>query len=170
MWAQWVLGHLTDSDVVGLLARCRAGLRQGGALVVKDNTASAADCDQCGGHYLLDEENAAVIRSHAHLKSLFKLAGLKLAQNATQTGCAPGCLDARAHTPPAPARTHALIHDRRVCVRMCAWADSPRTCTLYACTGCCPSTQPAHDDALMLRTGSGVCLIWPASSVEGRSL
>ena len=58
-----MLGHLTDTDVVGLLARCRAALRPDGVVVVKDNTASASECDQCGGKYLLDEENAAVIRS-----------------------------------------------------------------------------------------------------------
>ena len=83
VWAQWVLGHLTDTDVVGLLARSRVGLRPGGAVVVKDNTALPSDCD-VGGCYLLDKENAAVIRSHAHLRSLFKLAGLKMAKTAVQ--------------------------------------------------------------------------------------
>uniref|UniRef100_A0A7S2FMT8 Alpha N-terminal protein methyltransferase 1 n=1 Tax=Haptolina brevifila TaxID=156173 RepID=A0A7S2FMT8_9EUKA len=83
VWAQWVLGHLTDTDVVGLLARSREGLRPGGAIVVKDNTALPSDCD-VGGTYLLDQENAAVIRSHAHLRSLFKLAGLKMAKTAVQ--------------------------------------------------------------------------------------
>jgi protein N-terminal methyltransferase len=86
VWAQWVLGHLTDTDVVGLLSRCREALRPNGAVGVKDNTAAAADCDQCGGKYLLDEENAAVIRSHTHLKSLFQLAGLQLVRTETQTG------------------------------------------------------------------------------------
>jgi len=83
VWAQWVLGHLTDTDVVGLLARCRSGLRPSGAVVVKDNTAPPNDCD-IDGKYLLDTENAAVIRTHAHLRSLFKLAGLKMARSAVQ--------------------------------------------------------------------------------------
>ena len=87
VWAQWVLGHLTDTDVVGLLARCCAALRPGGAVVVKDNIAAKADCNQgTGRRYLLDEENAAVIRSEAHLKNLFKLANLKVVQAETQSG------------------------------------------------------------------------------------
>ena len=84
VWAQWVLGHLTDTDVVGLLNRCRAALRPGGAVAVKDNTALPSECDQCGNRYLLDEENAAVIRTHAHMRSLFKLAGLKLVRSEVQ--------------------------------------------------------------------------------------
>ena len=77
MWFQWVLGHLTDADVVALLERCRDALRPEGAVCVKDNNALKKDCDQCGGKYLIDEENAGVIRSHAHLLDLFARAGLK---------------------------------------------------------------------------------------------
>jgi protein N-terminal methyltransferase len=84
VWAQWVLGHLTDNDVVSLLGRCRASLRPNGAVVVKDNVALPSDCDQLGGKYLLDLDNAAVIRTHAHLRSLFKLAGLKMVRSELQ--------------------------------------------------------------------------------------
>ena len=86
VWAQWVLGHLTDTDVVGLLSRCRAALRPGGAVGVKDNTALPSECDQCGNRYLLDTENAAVIRTHNHMRHLYKLAGLKLVRSDVQTG------------------------------------------------------------------------------------
>jgi protein N-terminal methyltransferase len=84
VWAQWVLGHLTDTDVVGLLARCRTALRAGGVVVVKDNTALPSECDQGEGSYLLDTENAAVIRTHAHFRALFKLAGLRLVRSDVQ--------------------------------------------------------------------------------------
>ena len=84
VWAQWVLGHLTDTDVVRLLSRCRAALRPNGAVAVKDNTAVPSDCDQMGNRYLLDVENAAVIRTHAHMLTLYKLAGLKLARSEVQ--------------------------------------------------------------------------------------
>ena len=49
VWAQWVLGHLTDTDVVALLSRCRAALRPSGAVAVKDNTAAPSECDQVRG-------------------------------------------------------------------------------------------------------------------------
>ena len=84
VWAQWVLGHLTDTDFVGLLNRCRKALRPGGAVVIKDNAATPSQCDQGSGRYLLDEENAAVIRSHAHVRALCKLAGLKLLKSKVQ--------------------------------------------------------------------------------------
>ncbi|KAL3932200.1 MAG: hypothetical protein SGPRY_000798 [Prymnesium sp.] len=64
VWMQWVLGHLTDSDVIGLLSRCRRALKEGGVLVVKDNNAPPAMCIATKGRYILDEENAAVIRSY----------------------------------------------------------------------------------------------------------
>ena len=86
VWAQWVLGHLTDTDVVGLLHRCRLALRPDGVVAVKDNTAMPKECDQCGNRYLLDTENAAVIRTHNHMRHLYKLAGLKLVRSEVQTG------------------------------------------------------------------------------------
>ena len=84
-WLQWVLGHLTDTDVLGLLRRCRAALRPGGAIVVKENNAVPSDCEQ-RGRYTLDEPNANVIRSHAHHLALFKAAGLKVVRFKLQKG------------------------------------------------------------------------------------
>ena len=66
VWAQWILGHLTDRDVVALLASCRHALRPGGAVVVKDNNAAPADCARTGKRYALDEANHAVIRTYKH--------------------------------------------------------------------------------------------------------
>ena len=83
VWAQWVLGHLVDTDVVALLRRCRGALRRGGALYVKDNTCPASQCDW-DSKYLLDEENAGVIRTHAHLWALARQAGFKLGKTALQ--------------------------------------------------------------------------------------
>ncbi len=37
MWIQWVIGYLTDVDLVKFLRRCRAGLKSGGFIVIKDN-------------------------------------------------------------------------------------------------------------------------------------
>ena len=86
VWLQWVLGHLTDTDVVALLARCRAALRAGGAIVIKDNTAAPSECDAGNGNYLLDPGNAAVIRTIAHLRALSKRAGLRVVDAEQQFG------------------------------------------------------------------------------------
>lgn len=86
VWAQWILGHLTDRDVVALLERCRAALRPGGAVVVKDNNSAPADSAGTGGRYVLDEENHAVIRSYRHMRSLFAAAGLKVERVQRQEG------------------------------------------------------------------------------------
>lgn len=77
VWAQWVLGHLTDHDVVQLLTRCTAALRPGGAVCVKDNTCTPSHCER-GRKYHIDRQNAGVVRTHVHLRSLFRMAGLKL--------------------------------------------------------------------------------------------
>ena len=85
VWMQWILGHLTDTDVLGLLKRCRTALKPGGAIVVKENNAVPSSCEQ-NGLYTLDEANANVVRSHAHHCALFKRAGLKLQRFKLQGG------------------------------------------------------------------------------------
>ena len=94
VWAQWVLGHLTDRDVVALLRRCRGALRAGGALFVKDNVAPPSQCD-FEGKYLLDEENAGVIRTHKHLWNLARLAGFKLSKSEVQQNFPPNLYPVR---------------------------------------------------------------------------
>eukprot|EP01084_Bolivina_argentea_P274681 468233_1 len=37
MWIQWVVGYLTDVDLVKFLRRCQSGLKSGGFIVIKDN-------------------------------------------------------------------------------------------------------------------------------------
>lgn len=69
IWIQWVLGHLTDSDLVKFLKLCQKGLKPGGVIVIKENTASSEDVD-------VDEKDSSVTRPFALLKSLFKSAGL----------------------------------------------------------------------------------------------
>ena len=88
VWMQWVLGHLTDPDVVLLLQRCRAALAHGGCLVVKDNNAVPSECRaaQGRGKYKLDAANGAVIRTHNHLRALFRRAGLRCDRFELQRG------------------------------------------------------------------------------------
>ena len=79
VWIQWCLGHLTDKSVVKLLKCCKQSLRDGGFLVVKENNASPSECECGAGSYTLDEENAAVIRSDAHHRYLFRASGFRVA-------------------------------------------------------------------------------------------
>ncbi len=37
MWIQWVIGYLTDVDLVKFFRRCQIGLKSGGFIVIKDN-------------------------------------------------------------------------------------------------------------------------------------
>ena len=75
VWIQWVIGHLTDADTVGFLARCKAALRPGGFLVVKDNFFYEDDED--GDEYYVDRDDSSIIRSPRYMRALFKRAGLE---------------------------------------------------------------------------------------------
>ena len=46
----------------------------GGLVVVKENTAPPKKCREGRGNYMLDAENAAVLRTHAHHMALFRRA------------------------------------------------------------------------------------------------
>eukprot|EP00962_Isochrysis_galbana_P031407 scaffold10239_cov122-Isochrysis_galbana.AAC.3 len=107
IWAQWILGHLTDTSVVQLLRACRAALKPGGFIVVKENNAAPRLCAEGNSRYLIDQvtprlpapsalprsarmrvcpqDNAAVIRTHAHHLALFRRAGCTVAAFRRQT-------------------------------------------------------------------------------------
>lgn len=74
IWFQWVLGHLTDRDVVDFLIKCSNALTETGCIVIKENTSS--DTDESG--FFLDKEDYTVMRSAVYFKKLFDKAGLKL--------------------------------------------------------------------------------------------
>lgn len=79
VWIQWVIGHLTDFDVVTFLSRCSDGLREDGVVVLKDNTS--------GDHYtfVVDKNDSSVSRCDAYLKVLIRQAGLEVVYEKTQT-------------------------------------------------------------------------------------
>lgn len=81
IWVQWVLGHLTDADLVAFFRRCKAGLRPNGIVVVKENVT--------GPRAVVDEEDHSVTRTEAQLRAAFADAGLKVLKTATQTGFPP---------------------------------------------------------------------------------
>ena len=69
-------------------------VRPGDALFVKDNAAPSKQCPY-DGKYMLDEENAGVIRTHNHLWALARAAGFKLSKTALQTNFPEGLYPVR---------------------------------------------------------------------------
>ncbi|XP_006005543.1 N-terminal Xaa-Pro-Lys N-methyltransferase 2 isoform X2 [Latimeria chalumnae] len=39
IWIQWVIGHLTDKNLLEFLLRCKYGLKENGVIIIKDNVA-----------------------------------------------------------------------------------------------------------------------------------
>lgn len=77
IWSQWVLGHLTDSDLVAFFRRCALGLKPNGVLVVKENTTSSETVEK-------DPQDGSVTRPDALMKSLFAQADLVLIKDLQQ--------------------------------------------------------------------------------------
>ena len=69
IWIQWVLGHLTDDDLVAFFKRCKKGLCENGIIGVKENIAAADAAD-------FDEADSSYTRSRESLLKIFSRAGL----------------------------------------------------------------------------------------------
>ncbi|XP_061405610.1 N-terminal Xaa-Pro-Lys N-methyltransferase 1-like isoform X1 [Lethenteron reissneri] len=70
IWIQWVIGYLTDEDLVELLVRCRRALRQDGVIIVKDNVAREG--------VVLDEVDGSVARELRVLHGIVRRAALRV--------------------------------------------------------------------------------------------
>ncbi|CAM9701827.1 unnamed protein product [Hapterophycus canaliculatus] len=81
VWIQWVVGHFTDVDFLKVIKRCRAALREGGVVVVKDNVVAEGD-----GAFKVDSEDSSMTRSLAYFRSLFNHAGVRVVQQVQQDG------------------------------------------------------------------------------------
>lgn len=81
VWIQWVVGHFTDVDFLKVLKRCRAALREGGVVVVKDNVVAEGD-----GAFKVDSEDSSMTRSLAYFRSLFSHAGVRVVHQVQQDG------------------------------------------------------------------------------------
>ena len=55
IWIQWVVGHLTDADLISFLKRCKAGLKPNGVICVKENAVSATA-------FVVDNEDSSITR------------------------------------------------------------------------------------------------------------
>ncbi|KAL7544019.1 hypothetical protein ACHAXR_013471 [Thalassiosira sp. AJA248-18] len=71
IWIQWVIGYLTDDDLVDFLKRCAVGLRKGGVIIIKDNT-----CEQEA--FIVDRDDASSTRSLPYILAIAELAGLRV--------------------------------------------------------------------------------------------
>ncbi|XP_002731545.2 N-terminal Xaa-Pro-Lys N-methyltransferase 1-like [Saccoglossus kowalevskii] len=78
IWAQWVLGHLTDEHLMSFFTRCKAGLTENGVICVKENI-SQEGID-------LDEEDSSVTRPEKVFLKLFRKSGLTVIREETQVG------------------------------------------------------------------------------------
>lgn len=76
IWIQWVIGHLPDTDFLPFMARCVAGLKPGGYIVVKENNAKKG--------FVMDLDDQSVTRTDAQFRALFELAGLTLVHDELQ--------------------------------------------------------------------------------------
>lgn len=71
IWMQWMIGYLTDDDLVAFLKRCAVGLRRGGVVVIKDNT-----CEQEA--FIVDRDDASSTRSLPYILAIAELAGFRV--------------------------------------------------------------------------------------------
>ncbi len=79
IWMQWMIGYLTDDDLVEFLKRCVTALREGGIVVVKDNT-----CSQEA--FVVDRDDASTTRSLSYIIAIAELAGLHVVHQKFQEG------------------------------------------------------------------------------------
>ncbi|XP_004208335.2 N-terminal Xaa-Pro-Lys N-methyltransferase 1 isoform X1 [Hydra vulgaris] len=78
IWIQWVIGHLTDEDLISFIKRCQKGLTNGGCIVIKDNIAAR--------NPVFDQDDSSVTRTHQDFINLFKKADATLLYNDIQKG------------------------------------------------------------------------------------
>jgi protein N-terminal methyltransferase len=80
VWVQWAIGHVTDEDLVPLLARLKACLKPTGVIVLKENVLTGNG----GSGTLVDLGGCSVRRSNTHFKALFTRAGCRVVKEDVQ--------------------------------------------------------------------------------------
>jgi len=77
IWCQWVLGQLTEDDLIAFFRRCKTGLTDNGVLFVKENMGSS-------DHPVFDETDRAWTRPRSVWLDLIDRAGLKVVKEEKQ--------------------------------------------------------------------------------------
>ncbi|KAI9577686.1 alpha N-terminal protein methyltransferase 1 [Glossina fuscipes] len=77
VWSQWVLGHLTDVDLLLLFVRIRQSLIAGGHFVIKENITSSRQVEK-------DDEDSSVARPLKMYETCLKQAGFRIVKMTQQ--------------------------------------------------------------------------------------
>lgn len=77
IWCQWVLGHLTDADLIEFMHKCQKSLTANGYIVIKENHSSSGEVE-------IDSVDSSVTRSLEALKNVFNAAGLEIVETKYQ--------------------------------------------------------------------------------------
>ncbi|XP_058982417.1 alpha N-terminal protein methyltransferase 1-like [Musca domestica] len=71
VWSQWVLGHLTDEDLLKFFKRVKVGLAEGGLFVMKENVSSSNST-------VLDDTDSSVTRPLTEYEKFLEEAGYRI--------------------------------------------------------------------------------------------
>lgn len=77
IWSQWVLGHLTDTDIVEFFFRCTKALKKNGMMVIKENFTNADKNE-------LDQQDSSVTRPLGMMKQLLTNGNLRVVKEQKQ--------------------------------------------------------------------------------------
>ena len=77
VWCQWVLGHLSDVDLIAFFRRCKVGLTAHGLILIKENMGSSPVPE-------FDEKDCAWTRPRSSWLDLIHRAGLTVVKEEKQ--------------------------------------------------------------------------------------
>ncbi|XP_019557547.3 N-terminal Xaa-Pro-Lys N-methyltransferase 1 [Aedes albopictus] len=77
IWSQWVLGHLTDTDIVEFFFRCTKALKKNGIMVMKENFTNTDEVE-------MDRQDSSVTRPLQVMKQLLTRGNLRVVKEQRQ--------------------------------------------------------------------------------------
>ena len=95
IWAQWCLGHLTDTQLVDFLKKGKGCLRKDGWIVVKENMSTDTGQGKTATKDVYDEVDSSVTRCDATFRRCFQEAGVRVVRSELQRGLEKGLLPVR---------------------------------------------------------------------------
>lgn len=78
VWIQWLIGHLTDDDVVSLFQKLCLLLKPGGKVIMKEN------CVDSG--FFFDRKDVNLLRNYSHIALLVERAGMRIVESEPPEG------------------------------------------------------------------------------------